>query len=35
LTVVDFADQPDAFANINTPEELLLAETRLTDILHA
>lgn len=35
LTIVDFADQPDAFANINTREELLLAETRLAETLPA
>ncbi len=35
LTIVDFADQPDAFANVNTGEDLLLAEARLADILRA
>ncbi len=33
LTIVDFSDQPDAFANINTAEELLAAETRLAKTL--
>jgi molybdopterin-guanine dinucleotide biosynthesis protein A len=27
---VDFSDSPEAFANVNTPEELLAAETKLT-----
>ncbi len=33
LTIVDFSDQPDAFANINTSDELLAAETRLAEAL--
>ncbi len=31
LTIVDFSDQPHAFANINTKEELLAAESRLAE----
>ena len=34
LTVVDFDDQPGAFSNINTPEELHNLERRLTDHGH-